>query len=159
MQNTGGTVAATQSGAWSLTNISGTVSLPTGASTSALQTTGNTALTTINTTLGTPMQNSGGSVTANAGTNLNTSALATSANQTNAAQKTQIVDGSGNVISATSNALNVNCSAGCTGGSVSVSGFTPDQSFSTPLAVTNTSGQMTPQGALLPPALRDQGEA
>ncbi len=36
--------------------------LPTGAATSALQTTGNSSLTTINTTLGTPMQNSGGSV-------------------------------------------------------------------------------------------------
>lgn len=32
-----GTVAATQSGAWNVTNISGTVSLPTGAATSALQ--------------------------------------------------------------------------------------------------------------------------
>jgi len=40
-----------------------------------------TQLGTINTTLNAPMQNSGGSVTANAGTNLNTSALATSANQ------------------------------------------------------------------------------
>jgi hypothetical protein len=56
-----GTVAATQSGTWNVTNISGTVSLPTGASTSALQTTGNTALTTINTTLGSPFQ-AGGSI-------------------------------------------------------------------------------------------------
>src|SRR5271166_579094 len=46
-------VAAVQSGAWNINNISGTVSLPTGASTSA--------------------------------------------NQTNASQKTQVVDGSGNV--------------------------------------------------------------
>jgi hypothetical protein len=38
-----------------------------------------------------------GTVTANGGTNLNTSTLATSANQTNAAQKSQLVDGSGNV--------------------------------------------------------------
>lgn len=37
---------------------------------------------------------------------------ATAANQTNAGQKTQIVDGSGNVIASTSNALNVNCT-GC----------------------------------------------
>lgn len=44
--------------------------LPAGASTSALQITGNTALTTINTTLGSPMQNSGGTVTANAGTGI-----------------------------------------------------------------------------------------
>lgn len=39
-------------------------------------TTTHTDLSTINTTLNSPMQNSGGSVTANAGTNLNTSALA-----------------------------------------------------------------------------------
>lgn len=56
-------------GKLNINNISGTVSLPTGAATAA-------GLSTINTTLGTPMQNSGGSVTANAGTNLNTSALA-----------------------------------------------------------------------------------
>ena len=42
-----GTVAATQSGVWNITDISGTVSLPTGASTAALQTTGNTSLATI----------------------------------------------------------------------------------------------------------------
>lgn len=53
--------SAAQSGTWNITNVSGTVSLPTGASTSALQTTGNTALTTINTTLGSPFQ-AGGSI-------------------------------------------------------------------------------------------------
>lgn len=42
-----GTVAATQSGTWNITNVSGTVSLPTGASTSALQTSGNASLTSI----------------------------------------------------------------------------------------------------------------
>jgi hypothetical protein len=42
-----GVIGATQSGAWSLTNISGTVSLPTGAATSALQGTGNTSLASI----------------------------------------------------------------------------------------------------------------
>lgn len=36
-QPVSGTVAATQSGAWNVTNVSGTVSLPTGAATSALQ--------------------------------------------------------------------------------------------------------------------------
>lgn len=40
-------VQAAQSGTWNITNVSGTVSLPTGASTSALQTTGNTSLGTI----------------------------------------------------------------------------------------------------------------
>jgi hypothetical protein len=42
-----GTVSATQSGTWDITNVSGTVSLPTGASTSALQTTGNSSLSSI----------------------------------------------------------------------------------------------------------------
>jgi hypothetical protein len=49
---------------WQATQPVSAVSLPlpTGASTSALQTTTNTDLATINTTLGTPMQNSGGTV-------------------------------------------------------------------------------------------------
>ncbi len=54
--------AAAQSGAWNVTNISGTVSLPTGASTSALQTTANTTLSGIASSL------SGGLTVTNAGT-------------------------------------------------------------------------------------------
>lgn len=50
--NTAFSVNAIQSGTWNITNISGTVSLPTGASTSALQTTGNTSLATIATNTG-----------------------------------------------------------------------------------------------------------
>jgi hypothetical protein len=46
-----GTVSANQSGTWNINNISGTISLPTGASTSALQTTGNTSLNSIDTKL------------------------------------------------------------------------------------------------------------
>ncbi len=42
-------VQAAQSGAWNITNISGTVSLPTGAATAANQATGNTALAAIQT--------------------------------------------------------------------------------------------------------------
>lgn len=42
-----GTVAATQSGTWNITNISGTVSLPTGAATAANQSTSNTHLSTL----------------------------------------------------------------------------------------------------------------
>lgn len=45
--NTIGNVNAIQSGTWNVNNVSGTVSLPTGASTSALQTTGNTSLSSI----------------------------------------------------------------------------------------------------------------
>lgn len=41
-------IPASQSGTWNVNNISGTVSLPTGAATSALQTTGNTSLSNIN---------------------------------------------------------------------------------------------------------------
>jgi hypothetical protein len=40
-------IPASQSGTWNITNVSGTVSLPTGAATSALQTTGNTSLSNI----------------------------------------------------------------------------------------------------------------
>ncbi len=46
-------------------------------------------------------------VTVAAGTNLNTSLLATATGQTGGAQKTQIVDGTGAVIGSTANALNV----------------------------------------------------
>jgi hypothetical protein len=53
-----------------------------------------------------------GTVTANLGT---IAGVATAANQTGGGQKTQIVDGSGNIIGSTSNALNVNC-ANCSGG-------------------------------------------
>lgn len=41
------TFASTQSGVWNINNILGTISLPTGASTSSLQTTGNTSLNSI----------------------------------------------------------------------------------------------------------------
>ena len=44
-------VPASQSGTWNINNVSGTVSLPTGASTSALQTTGNSSLSSIDTKL------------------------------------------------------------------------------------------------------------
>ena len=46
------TLAVTQSGTFNITNISGTVSLPTGAATATLQTTGNNTLSNIDTKLG-----------------------------------------------------------------------------------------------------------
>lgn len=52
---------ASQSGTWNINNISGTVSLPSGAATAALQTTANTKLDSIDTTLGSPFQ-AGGSI-------------------------------------------------------------------------------------------------
>jgi len=103
-QTTPGTtnlVAAGQNGTWNITNVSGTVSLPTGA--------------------------------------------ATSANQTNASQKTQIVDGSGNVIASTSNNLNVQC-ANCSGSGASAADaatFTAGSSTFAPAGGEFTSGGAT----------------
>lgn len=65
----------------SLTNITGTISLPTGAATAALQTTGNTALTSIQST-----SNS---------TAVNTNTIA--GNQTNGTQRTLVTDLVGNL--------------------------------------------------------------
>jgi hypothetical protein len=123
--------------------------LPTGASTSALQTTGNSTLSTINTTLGSPMQNSGGSVTANLGT-LN--GAATAANQTNASQKTQVVDGSGNVIASTSNALNVDVTNANANGQATMANSSPVVIASNQSAVPIT-GIATPLNVTLAPTV------
>lgn len=99
--NTAFSVNAIESGTWNITNVSGTVSLPTGA--------------------------------------------ATSANQTNASQKTQIVDGSGNVIASTSNNLNVQC-ANCSGSGASAADaatFTAGTSTFAPAGGEFTSGGAT----------------
>lgn len=48
-----GTVSAVQSGTWNINDITGAVSLPTGAATSALQTTGNSSLSSIDSKLNT----------------------------------------------------------------------------------------------------------
>jgi hypothetical protein len=75
-----GTVAATQTGTWNINNITGTVSLPTGAATQASQTTGNASLASIDSKLtdtgGGALKVDGsavtqpvsGTITANAGT-------------------------------------------------------------------------------------------
>lgn len=73
-------ILATQSGTWNITNVSGTVSLPTGASTAALQTTGNASLASIDTDFDVAL-----------------STRASAVNQTNGTQKTQVIDASGNV--------------------------------------------------------------
>ena len=70
---------------------------------------------------------------------------ATSANQTNASQKTQIVDGSGNVIASTSNNLNVQC-ANCSGSGASAidaATFTAGTSVFAPIGGQYTSGGAT----------------
>lgn len=128
-----GDVNATQAGTWNITNVSGTVSLPTGASTSALQTTGNTSLSSIDTktpALGqTTMAGSSpvviasnqsavpisGTVTANAGTGTFAvsaatlplpSGAATSANQTTInTQTTKLNDGTDTALITAAGAL------------------------------------------------------
>ena len=105
--------------------------LPSGAATSALQTTGNTALSTINSTLGSPMQNSGGSVTANLGT-LNgaaTAALQTTGNTAlgtiNSTLGSPMQNSGGTVIAtqATGTNLHVVCDSGCAGSGGTASNF------------------------------------
>lgn len=54
-QPVSGTVTANQGGTWNITNVSGTVSLPTGAATSAAQTTANASLSSIDTKLNSPI--------------------------------------------------------------------------------------------------------
>lgn len=111
---------ASQSGTWNINNVSGTVSLPTNA---AQETGGNLASIKTNQTNGTQTSivtqaTAGnlnativGTVTANAGTNLNTSALALSANQTNKTQYSRITDGTNDVSVTAGNALKVDASA------------------------------------------------
>lgn len=130
-----GTIAATQSGTWNVTNVSGTVSLPTGAATSANQSTEITALGTLALETGgnlaaikaktdnIPAQGQALAaastpvvLTASQLTTLTPPAaitgFSTSTKQSDGSQKSQVVDGSGNVIGATSNALDINIKSG-----------------------------------------------
>lgn len=102
------THAVTQSGTWNITNVSGTVSLPTGASTAAKQPALGTAgsasadvitiqgiasMTAVKVDGSAVTQPISGTITANAGTNLNTSALALDTTLTGGTQQTKITDG------------------------------------------------------------------
>lgn len=159
--------AASQSGTWNITNISGTISLPTGAATAAKQPalgTAGSASTDVITVQGiasmTKLLVTPDSVALPANQSVNVAQLAgtatsvssgnkdsgtlrvtlatdqvqltnkllvtpdlpalaaTSTKQSDGTQKTQIVDGSGNVIASTSNNLNVQC-ANCSGSGAS----------------------------------------
>lgn len=157
-------VQATQSGTWNITNISGTVSLPTGASTAAKQPalgTAGSASTDVLTVQGiasmTALKVDGSAVTqpVSVATLPLPALAATSTKQSDGTQKSQIVDGSGNVIASTSNNLNVQC-ANCSGSGVSAvdkatftagtSVFAPSGGFFQTTATSNplTNGQ---QGA------------
>lgn len=146
-----GTHAVTQSGTWTVQpgNTANTTAwkvdnsavtqpisaaalpLPSGAATAANQSTANTSLSTI----------AGAVAGAEMQVDVLTSALpalaATSTKQSDGSQKSQIVDGSGNVIGSTSNNLNVQC-ANCSGSGASA---TDKASF------TASSSVMAPAGA------------
>jgi len=140
---------ATKSGSWVLDGITGTISLPTGAATSALQSTGNTSLGTIAT---------------------NTTGLATAAAQTtgNAALATL----AGTVV--TPNNINVICTSGCSGGGggsgysvVNATSYANTGTYSnvpaggavTTAAPTYTTGQASPLSLTTTGALRIDGSA
>jgi hypothetical protein len=115
-----------------------TLPLPTGASTSAKQPalgTAGSASADVISVQGiasmTALKVDGSAVTQPVSGTVTVTGAATSANQTNASQKTQIVDGSGNVIASTSNNLNVQC-ANCSGsGASAVDNATVTESSST----------------------------
>lgn len=75
---------------------------------------------------------------------------ATSANQTNGSQKTQIVDGSGNVIGSTSNALDVNIKSGSSSGTQYTEGDTDASITGTAVMWEDTSDTLRPVSASKP---------
>lgn len=126
---------AAQSGTWNITNVSGTVSLPTGAATSAKQPalgTAGTASADVITVQGiasmTALKVDGSAVTQPVSGTVTVTGVATATNQTGGGQKTQVVDGSGNVIGSTSNALDVNIKSGGFNGVVTNAGTFATQS-------------------------------
>lgn len=102
----------TLSGTNNLNNISGTISLPTGAATAAKQPALGTAGSPSTDVISVQGVASGTAMPISAASLPLPSTAATSTKQSDGSQKTQIVDGSGNVVGATSNALDVNIKSG-----------------------------------------------
>ena len=122
------TFASTQSGTWNINNITGTISLPTGASTSSLQSTGNTSLASI------------------------------LSNQTNGTQQTQVTNFPATVAVTQSTSPwvvsgTVTSNIGTTGGlalDTTVSGLlTNTQLRATPIAVSGSISFISPQHIIL----------
>lgn len=121
-------VPVSQSGTWNINNISGTISLPTGAATLAEQQTQSSTLSTINgkipsglTVTSTRLLVDGSGVTQpiSAASLPLPSGAATSANQTNGSQLTQIVDAGGDAVTVTGGKLDVNATISGSGGGTS----------------------------------------
>lgn len=172
-------IAAAQSGTWNITNITGTVSLPTGAATSALQTTGNSSLSSIDGKLTTSVnglktdgsgvtQPVSGTITANAGTGTFTvgqssganlhvnvdSAPTTTVTGTVAATQSgtwsnRITDGTNTAAVSASNALKVDGSAV----TQPVSGSVSVSNFPATQAVTQSTSPWVVSSAQLPTTL------
>lgn len=88
--------ASTQSGTWNINNVSGTISLPTGAATSANQTTANASLSSIDSKLTSPLsvaQSGTWNINNVSGTISLPTGAATSANQTTANSSLSSIDG------------------------------------------------------------------
>lgn len=150
---TGGTFPATESGTWTVqpgntANTTAWLVTGTGGTFPATQATAaNLNATVVGTgTFATQLTGATNNINNIAGTISLPTGAATSANQTNASQKSQIVDGSGNVIASTSNNLNVQC-ANCSGSGVSAvdaATFTAGTSLFAPIGGQFTSGGATP---------------
>lgn len=85
------------------------------------------------------------------------SGLATSTNQTGGNQKTQVVDGSGNVIGATSNALDVNIKSGASSGAVAQGSTTSGQTGALTQAAVTTGAPSYTTGNTNPLSLNTSG--
>lgn len=97
-------ITADQGGTWNITNITGTVSLPTGAATAANQTNVQSAVGSSATTAITVQGSASGvAVPVSAASLPLPTGASTSNNQTNGSQKTQVVDASGNSVTTQAN--------------------------------------------------------
>lgn len=119
-QPVSGTITANQGGIWDIRNISGTITLPSGAATAANQATNNTSVSSLDSktpALGQALAAASVPVILPSATITSLTPPAnpnpsTSTKQSDGSQKTQVVDGSGNVVGSTSNALDVNIKSG-----------------------------------------------
>lgn len=108
-------IPVSQSGTWNINNISGTISLPTGAANQTKQDTGNTSLASIDgktPALGQALAAGSVPVVLTAAQISTLTPLATVAATQSGNWSTRTLDGSGNSIGSTGGALNVNISSG-----------------------------------------------
>lgn len=172
-QPVSGTVTA-NAGTGTMAVSASSLPLPTGAATSAKQPALGTAgsassdvLTVQGVTSMTALKVDGSGVTqpVSGTVTATVTGVSTATNQTGGSQKTQVVDGSGNVIGATSNALDVNIKSGASSGAVAQGSTTSGQTGSlvqgavTTSAPTYTTAQTNPLSLTTAGALRTDASA